>query len=295
MLRCDPASHRPLYLLGALTHVYVRGMVEPLVVNEVPAARALLERAGLPGAVAGIARYLRWQPDGAWRIVDDGALVAMVTLLRFGAVGFVGCMAVDASHQGRGLGRRLLEHAHGAGRRAGVTTFLLEATPSGQPVYERLGYVDEHETWNLGRPAREPGATDPAPDGLQDLSAARSEILALDQRATGSSRDAMIGDLITAHRGALVRTSDLAAYGLVVDTRVGPVIARDPGAGRAVIDRLATSGASLASVPAANEPAIAAFTAHGFTVWRTLRRMRLGPPVATPAHWLWALASPGAG
>jgi len=46
-------------------------------------------------------------------------------------VGFVGCMAVEPSLQGGGVGRRLLEHAHQAGRRAGIRTFLLEATSAG--------------------------------------------------------------------------------------------------------------------------------------------------------------------
>jgi GNAT superfamily N-acetyltransferase len=290
-----------------------RFMVEPLAANELPAAIALLERVGLAGAVASVARYLRWQPDGAWRIVDDGALAGMVTLLRFGRVGFVGCMAVDPAHQGRGLGRRLLEHAHAAGRRAGITTFLLEATESGLPLYTRLGYVDEHETWNVARAAVTPTLTpDPTPEptsaappgppsgALTDLGAAHAAILALDQAATGSPRNIMIRDLLMSYPGVVEHATGLAAYGLLVAGRIGPVIARDPGAGRAAIDRLAaaalTSPApSVASVPVANEAALAAFTAAGFTRWRSLRRMRLGPAIATLPHGVWALASPGAG
>jgi GNAT superfamily N-acetyltransferase len=263
-------------------------MVEPLDPSELPEAIALLERAGLPGAVASVARYLRWQPDGAWRVRIDGALAGTVTLLRYGHVGFVGCMAVDAAHRSRGLGRRLLEHAHAAGRRAGITTFLLEATAAGRPLYDRLGYLAESETWNVARPATA------AHHELVDLRADRAEILALDQRATGSPREVMIDELITAHRGAVERTDVLAGYGVVVGGRLGPVIARDPGAGRALIDRLAPS-ATFATIPVANEAAMAAFAANGFVPTRALRRMRLGPPIATPPGWLWSLASPGAG
>lgn len=263
-------------------------MVEPLDPSELPEVIALLERAGLPGAVAGVARYLRWQPDGAWRVRIDGALAGTVTLLRYGHVGFVGCMAVDDAHRSRGVGRRLLEHAHAAGRRAGITTFLLEATAAGRPLYDKLGYVDEYETWNVARPGT---AADPS--ALDDLSADRGEILALDQRATGSSRDVMIDGLLREQRGARARGDTLTGYGLVVGGRLGPVVARDPGAGRALIDRLAPF-ATFASIPVPNEAAVAAFAANGFAHVRSLRRMRLGPPIATPG-WLWALASPGAG
>jgi GNAT superfamily N-acetyltransferase len=275
-------------------------MVEPLAASDLPAAIALLDRVGLVGAAASIARYLRWQPDGVWRVAHGGTLAGTVTLLRFGQVGFVGCMAVDPDHQSRGLGRRLLEHAHAAGRRAGITTFLLEATESGQPLYARLGYVDEHETCNVIRPAAVPAPAPGEPLGLIGLGADRAAIRALDHRATGMPRDRMIDDLVTEQPGAVEQTTTLAAYGLLVSGRIGPVIASDPGAGRAVVERLAAAALSspaptVASVPLANEPAMAAFAARGFTVWRTLRRMRLGPPIPAPAHWVWSLVSPGAG
>jgi len=267
--------------------------VESLQVSHLPSAVALLERASLPGAVASVARYLRWQPDGAWASFIDGELAGMVTLLRFGHVGFIGCMAVDPARRSRGLGRTLLEHAHAAGRRAGITTFLLEATTSGEPLYEKLGYVTEHETCNLGREPAAASAAGSAAD-LADLSPERDAILALDREATGSSRAVMLSGLIAEHRGAVVQRGGLAGYALAVAGRLGPMIARDPDTGRALIDRVAPA-CTLASVPTDNAPAIAAFTAHGFAVTRTLRRMRLGPAIATPPGWLWALSSPGAG
>jgi hypothetical protein len=90
------------------------------------------------------------------------------------------------------------------------------------------------------------------------------------------------------------RAAKLVGYGLVVDGRLGPVIASDPGAGRALVDRLA-GACTVAAAPTANEPALAALTGAGFTHMRTLRRMRLGAPVAAHVSWLWALASSGAG
>jgi len=262
-------------------------MVQPLRAADVPAAIALLERVGLPSGAANLARYLRWQRAGAWGVVEHGALVGMVTLLQFGHVGFVGCMAVDPGRQARGLGRVLLEHAHAAGRRAGVITLLLEATPSGQRLYEKLGYVVDHETLIVSR-------SRVAPSDPVALDHERRAIFELDRGATGSPRDVMIGGLIDEGRGGVERTTVLAGYGLVVGDRLGPVIARDPGAGRALVDRLA-GACTVAAVPAPNEPAMAAFAANGFGYTRSLRRMRLGPPVGSNPAWLWSLASSGAG
>lgn len=113
---------------------------------DLPAAADLLACVGLSGASTMLRRYLRWQPDGVWKLEFDGALTGTVTLLRQGSVGFVGCMAVHPARQGAGLGHRLLEHAQREARRAGITTFLLEATPAGEPLYRGLGYVVEHES-----------------------------------------------------------------------------------------------------------------------------------------------------
>jgi GNAT superfamily N-acetyltransferase len=153
-------------------------MVQTLSASELPSAVALLDRVGLVSAVANLARYLRWQPDGAWVEYEHGSLVGMVTLLRFGHVGFVGCMAVDPTIQGRGLGRALLEHAHAEGRRAGVTTFLLEATASGQRLYEKLGYLVDHETWMMTRAQVAPSSPGPLDRDRRDRDGSSSSTAA---------------------------------------------------------------------------------------------------------------------
>src|SRR2546423_9058508 len=142
-----------------------------LVLADLPAAMSLLERVALASGAANIARYLAWQPDGCW-CTDD--VSGMVTILRHGHVGFVGCMAVEPALQGSGIGRRLLEHAQ---REAGVATFLLEATPAGARLYEKLGYVHEHGTWIVGK------ARDGEP-GDAIAGDHHTAVLALDRAAT---------------------------------------------------------------------------------------------------------------
>lgn len=288
-MRRVPARLSPLSLQLGAGGCY-RDLMTPSALREqdVPAATKLLERVGLAAGAANIGRYLRWQPDGIFGLIDDGRLLGTVSLLQFGDVDFIGCMAVEPAQQGRGLGRMLLEHAHAHGERAGVKTFLLEATPVGAVLYRKLGYVVEHETAIVGRTASRPPA-------VLRTTGDRASILELDRVATGSPRDKMIGALVDEVGAATVRTGGVVAgYGLFVGERLGPVIARDAGAGRALIDELA-AGCSTSTVPLPNEAAFAALGANGFTVVRTLERMRRGPRLASRTDWIWALASAGAG
>jgi GNAT superfamily N-acetyltransferase len=265
-------------------------VIRQLTTDDLPTATEVLERAGLAGAIAMLPRYLRWQPRCGWAAMDRGRLIGLVTVLRQGEAGFVGAMAVDEGHRGAGVGRRLLEHAQADARRAGIATMLLEATPMGEPLYRALGYVAEHETVILTKVATHPSPTSRIAD------ADHAAIAELDRAATGLVRETMVGGLLaecgpaaTVHVGG-----ELAGVGLIVGERVGPVLARDAGAGRQIIDALAPS-CRVATVPVPNQAALDAFTSHGFTELRRLRRMRLGPAVAQRTEWIWALASPGAG
>ena len=243
----------------------------------------VLRAANLGGAVAGLARYLAWQPACGWVAIDAGAIVGSVTVLRQGAIGFVGCMAVAPERRGGGIGRLLLEHAHARARHDGVTTFLLEATPAGEVLYARLGYVVAAETVIA---TREPsGAT--SRGAIDD----RAHVLALDREATGLDRADMIGGLLAERGPGLVVPR--AGYGLVIGDRLGPVIARDAGAGRAIVEALAAP-CVVVGAPA-HDAALAALAANGFREARRLRRMYLGMPVNAPKDHVWALASPGAG
>src|SRR4029450_2866693 len=68
------------------------------------------------------------------------------------------CMIlVDEEERGQGLGSRIV--AAGPRRVAGMETVGLDATPSGRPVYERLGFTAASELVRVG------GASDGAARG----------------------------------------------------------------------------------------------------------------------------------
>jgi hypothetical protein len=105
----------------------------------------------------------------------------------------------------------------------------------------------------------------------------------------------MIAGLVGDFAGTTVRhRGELTGYGLVVGDRLGPVIARDAGVGRAIVEQLAAP-CTNATVSRDNAAALDALAAAGFVERRRLRRMRLGPAVPARADWIWTYASAGAG
>jgi len=252
-------------------------------------AVALLEASNLGGAQANLARYLRCQPRCGWVALRDGVLAGLVTVLRQGTAAFVGAMAVHPDHRSAGIGRALLEHAQAESRRAGITTFLLEATPIGEHLYRRLGYVAEHETLILQREG------DVAAVTAQIAPSDHLAITALDRIATGTERDDMLALLLREGPGTTIRMrGEVVGVGLVVGERLGPVHATQVDVGRALVDQLAPA-CRVVTIPEPNQHALAAVSGHGFREARRLRRMRLGPAVPMRTDWVWALASPGAG
>ena len=265
-------------------------VIQPLTVENLNAAITLLEVADLAGAKTNLRRYLRCQPRCGWAAFDGDELVGIVTVLRQGASGFVGAMAVHPDHRGAGLGRRLLVHAQDEARRTGIATFLLEATPMGAHLYRRLGYVDEYETLILTRDVVSP------PPSTRIAASEHAALSQLDLVATGTMRDDMLLDLLGEHESGVTvhRGGDLVGAAMLLGERLGPALARDPDAGEALFAQLVPA-CRVAVIPEPNRAALDAAARHGFSELRRLRRMRLGPAVAVRPEWIWALASPGVG
>jgi len=98
--------------------------------------------------VAAIAEDCRIQPDGVFVAEDeDGKVVGYVTtrLNPASGIGWIPNLAVDPAHQGRGLGRRLLERAIQFLRESGMAVAkieTLEQNPVGQRLYPGFGFTE---------------------------------------------------------------------------------------------------------------------------------------------------------
>lgn len=97
---------------------------------------------------AAIADDCRLQPDGVFVAEDtEGHVVGYVTtrLQPASGIGWIPNLAVDAAHQGQGLGRALLERALDFCRANGMEIAkieTLEQNPVGQKLYPGLGFEE---------------------------------------------------------------------------------------------------------------------------------------------------------
>ena len=57
-------------------------------------------------------------------------------------VAWIGMVLVDKSLRGQGAGKMLLTHI--IDELKGIKSIKLDATPAGQPLYQKLGFIEEH-------------------------------------------------------------------------------------------------------------------------------------------------------
>lgn len=160
----------------------------------------------------------------------------------------VGLVIVSPLFQGRQIGRRLM-HAvlDGLDKR----TVLLEATPEGRGLYERLGFV------RVGEIRQHQGIAMPAPlvaldEGWRLRPYDRSDektLVALDARARGWPRRALLRRYLGSAESTMVLDQAGEVRGYAVLRRfgrglvVGPVVAPDALGAKALIGHLISLGA----------------------------------------------------
>ena len=71
-------------------------------------------------------------------------------VFEFGAVAWIAMMLVDEAFRGRGIGRALMDRALEHVDSRGIPTVRLDATPLGQPLYEKLGFAPQFEVARFG-------------------------------------------------------------------------------------------------------------------------------------------------
>jgi ribosomal protein S18 acetylase RimI-like enzyme len=125
-------------------------------------------------------RFLELEPDGCFLAEWEGAPAGTATTLIHGPeLAWIGMVLVHPDYRRRGIGQALLRHCIEHLRARGVGCLKLDATPLGQPGYERLGFRSE---WTLARweragaPAVADAPPEPPPEprglGMRQSSAA---------------------------------------------------------------------------------------------------------------------------
>jgi len=280
--------------------------IRPLAEADIPLGMRLKQQSGWNQTADDWRRMLALQPDGGWVAEWNGTPVATVMTCLFDSVGWVAMMLVDQSLRRRGIGNALMQQAIASLEGRGVTSIRLDATPLGQPLYERLGFAAQFEILrHVGAPqVSSPNENCDRGDlTLRPFDTADFEqVCSLDRATTQTDRRRWIELLVTtASLRVAERAGEIAGFAGTrrgaIGTHIGPVISSDGSAAEALLQRELDAAVSNAiiDIPADHASSREVAAAYGLQPVRKLLRMTRGRPVIEERVHLWASSGPELG
>jgi GNAT superfamily N-acetyltransferase len=264
------------------------------------AARSALSPAELADANA-LVTEARWnQVEADWRIflaqgrvyaasTDNGHIVATTATLPFGGrFAWISMVLVTDEYRRRGVATRLMQMAMDDLAAARLVP-VLDATPDGRAVYQRLGFQDSwgfHRLIRRERPAMAEAAPVTSDVFIRPITDADwSALCAYDAAAFGADRAAVLAGLrgrlplaeLIAERGGRIAGFLLGRDGRVA-SQLGPLIADDDAIAHRLLaralDRL--DGPVFIDLADAKRDVRVFLDARGFSAVRPLTRMLHG-------------------
>lgn len=274
----------------------VRPIIRLLTPRDIPMALDLCRSAGWNQLQGDWARLIDHEPEGCFAATLHDQLVGTITTTRYGTdLAWIGMMLVHEDYRRRGIATDLmnagLEYLH----QHNVRCIKLDATPAGQPVYERLGFRAE---WSFRRWVRGDTSPEAIVPNTDDGCLLSQSHLELDRVAFAANRSRLLQSLIAETRChmledgfGMLRMGHLAQY-------LGPVVADNADTARElVLDLLPHVPAKVFwDPPDVNPYATDLATSLGFEPIRDLTRMSIGSTSVDPlVHLQYALVDPGTG
>jgi GNAT superfamily N-acetyltransferase len=277
-------------------------LIRTLTVDDIPFGLRLTAQNGWNQLEADWRRQLELQPDGGFVAERDGTPVGTACGCIFDDVGWVNLVLVDKPHRGLGIGTLLMAHVIEFLERRGVASIRLDATPLGQPVYEKLGFAGDFTLTRyegtLSSPAQASLGVEPMTQ--DDLPAACQ----MDAAISHTRRDRLLRSLFEAAPHAArkcVRNGELKGYCLARPGarawQLGPLQGSED-AGRALVLDAALRFAGqriYIDVPDDHGAAIALVQSLGLTPQRSFLRMTLGRRVLEDIIRFWSSFGPEKG
>lgn len=277
--------------------IHVRLMTDA----DVPLGLRLCRQAGWNQTETDWRRALSLQPDGCFVAEWAGTPVGTTTTCMFGDVAWVAMVLVDEAMRGRGIATAVMRHALAFLDAQGIATVRLDATPLGQPLYERLGFITEYR---LARYEGILSATE-AVGGVDRAVPEQWEALAaLDNAVTGVDRRALLYRLFAQEPESVRVARDydtvrgfIAARTGIRAVQLGPCIAPPEVSPLLFVDAWGRYPGQRVyiDIPVDNAAATRLAEAQGLTVQRYLTRMRRGTPRDERLDWLAASFGPEKG
>lgn len=264
----------------------------------------LKQQAGWNQLEADWRRMLALQPDGCFVAEVDGVGVGTTVACVFDDVAWIAMVLVDAEVRSQGIGKALMTHALEFLDRQGVRAVRLDATPLGQPLYEKLGFQVEYTLIRyagvLPVPADQASATvvRTAPRESWDA------LVALDTAINRTNRGKFLLTLFAENPTAVryVPQGDRFAGYLAVRPgcnalQLGPCMASAEAGPLLLADawRRYTGQRVFLDVPNQHAAAVRLAEQLGLQAQRPLVRMCRGPLVHEDAQRLWASSGPELG
>jgi GNAT superfamily N-acetyltransferase len=181
----------PLPVCGENLLMEMRAMTKA----DIPGGMRLKNLAGWNQTSADWERFLEADEKGCFVLEIDGAVRGTAATISYqGRFAWVGMVLVDPEYRGRGIGTRLLERCIEHLDSIRMPSIKLDATPLGQPIYEKLGFATEYqiERWTLKRAAEDLPRKEPT-DASELMPAPLLEhILKADREAFGADRSVLL-------------------------------------------------------------------------------------------------------
>jgi len=229
--------------------------------------------------------FLRHNPELCLVACSEELVIGTVTAINYNnEVAWIGMMLVSRDFRNQGVGKMLLKTVIEC--LAGCQSIKLDATPTGKPVYRKLGFVEELELHRMTI-QKLPPIDDGLISGEIRLIADSDipEIARLDQLAFGSDRTRLIQRVLKNLPGqSWMSVQDGRVSGFLlgrVGTRfnhIGPLVAASMDSAKALLGQVSKdlSGKPVVmDVPEAKADWLAWLSEWGFSHQRSLSRMYL--------------------
>lgn len=229
-----------------------------------------------------VEKYLALQPDG-WLLAEvDGEAAGVAGTMHYGPFAYIGLVGVSPAFRRRGIALALMQHLLGWLAERGDPVVVLEASPAGAPLYEKLGFIDDGHTISFefeGPPRQYPPASGVQPLTPADLPA----ITAFDAPIFGAARQPVFELLLREEpaRAFVLRDEAGACAGFLFaqSDKLGPWAAATPAAAEALLTTalaLRYTAGPYVLAPGNNPHITPLLARHGFVAVRALRHMYRG-------------------
>jgi GNAT superfamily N-acetyltransferase len=272
---------------------------------DVSAGLRLNHLAGWNQTAADWHRFLNASPGGCFVAEVDARVCGTTTTISYQErFAWIGMVLVDPELQKRGVGTQLLNRAVEYLDQRGIPTVKLDATPRGQPLYAKLGFVTEYqiERWILKRPPVDVAGREKS-SFVHLTEDQLAIVLGMDRDVFGADRSFLLRSLHDEAQDFAMCIFDrgepqgyaFGRRGAFAD-HLGPWMARGPAAAEKLLHEFLTRSTRetlLVDCVTPSPFAIEMLRACGFAQARILTRMFRGPN-AHPGHSdsLCAIAGP---